>query len=109
MEFTINDRMMGSEVVVSKDPILKWRVVGEPEKDNILRIHRDGRLMYDQRFIGSTAGELEEYMLRKYRPGTHYYHLEVTTDTPVPQYPANVAHARGDRAWSSPIWVETTE
>ncbi len=109
VEFTINDRMMGSEVVVSKDPILKWRVVGEPEKDYILRIHRDGRLMYDQRFIGSTAGELEEYMLRKYRPGTHYYHLEVTTDTPVPQYPANVAHARGDRAWSSPIWVETTE
>jgi hypothetical protein len=108
VEFTIDDEMMGSDLIVSKDPLLKWRVSGESDKDYILRIHRDGRLMYDQRFAGSCIGELEEFMLRQYRPGKHYYHLEVTTDVPVPQYPANVAHARGDRAWSSPIWVETT-
>jgi hypothetical protein len=106
VEFTIDDHMMGSDLIVNHDPVLKWRAAGETDKTYILRIHRDGRLMYDETFVGSTSGELEEFSLRQYRPGKHYYHLEVTTDEPVPQYPANVAHARGDRAWSSPIWVE---
>ena len=89
--------------------MLKWRVVGEAGREYILRIHRDGRLMHDDRFIGHTRGERKEFQLRRYRPGRHYYHLEVLSPEPVPQYPGNVAHARGAKAWSTPIWVETSD
>jgi hypothetical protein len=41
-----------------------------------------------------------------YRPGQHYYYLEVLTPEPIPQYPRNAAHALGGKAWTSPIWVE---
>ena len=109
MEFTVNDRMMGSALTVREDPVLKWRVVGEADREYVLRIHRDGRLMHDGRFVGSTAGELEEFMLCRYRPGRHYYHLEVLSPEPIPQYPANVAHAMGAKGWTTPIWVETVE
>jgi len=109
MEFTVDDRMMGSALTVREDPVLKWRVVGEVDQEYILRIHRDGRLMHDDRFVGSTSGELEEFMLCRYRPGKHYYHLEVLSPEPIPQYPANVAHAMGAKGWTTPIWVETVE
>ncbi|MSS70247.1 MAG: DUF3604 domain-containing protein [Candidatus Latescibacteria bacterium] len=108
MEFTINGQMMGSSLAVKEDPILKWRVAGEEGQPYILRIHRDGRLMHDVRFTGQTEGELKEFMLRRYRPGRHYYHLEVASPHPIPQYPANVAHAMGEKGWTTPIWVETT-
>ena len=109
IEFTINDRMMGSSLLVRDDPVLKWRVVGEAGCEYILRIHRDGRLMHDDRFIGHTRGERKEFQLRRYRPGRHYYHLEVLSPEPVPQYPGNVAHAMGAKGWSTPIWVETSD
>ena len=109
IEFTINDQMMGSSLVVRDDPVLKWRVVGETGRKYILRVHRDGRLMYDDRFTGRTRGERKEFRLRRYRPGKHYYHIEVLSAEPVPQYPNNVAHAMGARGWSTPIWVETLE
>ncbi len=108
IEFTINDHMMGSSLVMEEDPVLKWRVVGEENQDYILRIHRDGRLMHEDRFVGQTRGELEEYRLCQYRPGKHYYYLEVLSPDPIPQYPANVAHALGAKGWSTPIWIETT-
>jgi hypothetical protein len=108
IEFTINDQMMGSALTVTENPVLRWRVLGE-DQDYILRIHRDGRLMHEARFVGETEGDMEEYMLRQYRPGSHYYHLEVLSPDPIPQYPANVAHALGAKAWSTPIWVETTD
>ena len=106
IEFTINDQMMGSSLVVQDDPVLRWRVLGE-DQDYILRIHRDGRLMFDERFRGETRGEYAEFRFLEYRPGRHYYLLEVSSPEPVPDYPSNVAHALGARAWSSPIWVET--
>ncbi len=108
IEFTINDQMMGSSLVVEDDPVLKWRVVGEAGQEYILRVHRDGRLMHDDRFIGQTRGERKEFRLRQYRPGKHYYYLEVMAPDPIPQYPANVAHAMGAKGWSTPIWVETS-
>ncbi len=109
IEFTINDHMMGSSLIVEEDPVLKWRVVGEENQDYTLHIHRDGRLMHDDRFVGRTEGELEEFRMHQYRPGKHYYYLEVLSPDPIPQYPANVAHAMGAKGWSTPIWVETTE
>jgi hypothetical protein len=108
VEFTINDQVMGSSMVVEEDPVLKWRVVGEVGQEYILRIHRDGRLMHEDRFIERTRGELEEHMMW-YRPGQHYYYLEVLSPDPIPQYPRNVAHAMGARAWSTPIWVEFSD
>ena len=107
MEFTINDVMMGGELTVREDPVLRWRVAGEADQEYILRIHRDGRLMHNDRFVGRTEGELEEFMLCRYRPGRHYYYLEVLSPEPIPQYPANVAHAMGAKGWTTPIWVET--
>ena len=95
-------------MVVEEDPVLKWRVVGEVGQEYILRIHRDGRLMHEDRFIERTRGELEEHMMW-YRPGKHYYYLEVLSPDPIPQYPRNVAHAMGARAWSTPIWVEFSD
>ncbi len=106
MEFSINDCMMGGELTVSDDPVLRWHVAGE-DQEYILRIHRDGRLMHDERFVGETHGELQESRLLEYRPGRHYYYLEVLSPEPIPDYPSNVAHALGARAWSSPIWLET--
>jgi hypothetical protein len=108
MEFTINDQMMGSSLTVREDPTLKWRVVGA-DQDYILRIHRDGRLMYDERFTGQTSGEIQEFKLCQYRPGPHYYYMEVLSPDPIPQYGGNVAHALGAKGWTSPIWVETEE
>ena len=90
-----------------EDPVLRWRVAGEADQEYILRIHRDGRLMHNDRFVGRTEGELEEFMLCRYRPGRHYYYLEVLSPEPIPQYPANVAHAMGAKGWTTPIWVET--
>ena len=107
VEFTINGQIMGSDLAVDSDPLLQWRVVGE-DQPYILRIHRDGRLIHEDRFTQQTAGELREFKLCDYRPGRHYYYLEVLSPDPVPQYEANVAHALGAKAWSSPIWVETT-
>lgn len=109
IEFTINDRMMGSSLVLREDPVLKWRVEGEAGREYVLRVHRDGRLMYDERFVGRTRGERKEFQLRRFRPGKHYYHLEVMSPNPIPQYPANVAHAMGAKGWSTPIWVETSD
>ena len=109
MEFSVDGCMMGSSLTVREDPVLRWRVEGEAGQDYILRIHRDGRLMHDDRFVGSTAGELEEFMLSQYRPGKHYYYLEVLSPEPIPQYPANVAHALGTWGWTTPVWVETEE
>ena len=45
----------------------------------------------------------------QYRQGRHYYYIEVLSPDPIPDYPSNVAHALGGRAWSSPIWVETVD
>ena len=47
-------------------------------------LHRDGRLMHDDRFVGRTEGELEEFRMRQYRPGKHYYYLEVLSPEPIP-------------------------
>ena len=108
IEFTINDRMVGSSTIVAEDPVLKWRVVGH-DQEYILRIHRDGRLMHEDRFIGRAEGELREFKFIECRQGRHYYYLEVLSPALIPDYPSNVAHALGARAWSSPIWVETVD
>ena len=108
IEFAINGHVMGSSIVVSEDPLLEWRVVGQ-DGPYILRIHRDGRLMHEERFTGSTQGELRELKFIQYRQGRHYYYIEVLSPDPIPDYPSNVAHALGGRAWSSPIWVETVD
>jgi hypothetical protein len=90
------------------DPVLEWRVVGE-DQEYILRVLRDGRLIHDERFHRETHGTLKEYMLCQYRPGRHYYHLEVHPPKPIPQYPANVAHAMGAKGWTTPIWVDAAQ
>jgi hypothetical protein len=87
---------------------LEWRVVGE-DQEYILRVLRDGRLIHDERFHRETHGTLKEYMLCQYRPGRHYYHLEVHPPKPIPQYPANVAHAMGAKGWTTPIWVDAAQ
>lgn len=105
VEFTIDDCMMGSSLRVRHDPMLKWRVAGEGQ-EYILRVHRDGRLMHEESFFGETEGGVREHRFLAYRPGRHYYYLEIASPEPVPDYPSNVAHALGARAWTSPIWVE---
>ena len=132
MEFTVNGHMVGNAFAVrpdpdrpppdpympkggasiprahpgaAEDPLLEWRVVGE-DQEYILRVLRDGRLIHDERFFRETHGTLKEYRLCQYRPGRHYYHLEVHPPEPIPQYPANVAHAMGAKGWTTPIWVD---
>ena len=89
-------------------PQFPVRIIEEDE-EYILRVHRDGRLMHEERFFAETAGGGREHMLRLYRPGRHYYYLEVASPEAIPNYPSNVAHALGARAWSSPIWVDTAQ
>lgn len=108
VEFTINDTFMGDVLVVHEDPTLRWRIKGEDE-EYILRVHRDGPVIHEERFTGATEGQYTDKDIAEYLRGPHYYYLEVTTDRPVPDYECNSAHALGSRAWTSPIWIETAD
>ena len=109
IEFSVNDTFMGGEVAVSEDPILRWRVEAEEGESYTLNFLRNGRPMHSLRFTGSTEGEFVDERLVIHRMGRHYYYLEVVSDTPIPAYGSNVSHALGGRAWSSPIWLETSD
>jgi len=109
VEFAINDTFMGDMFVVDDDPVLRWRVLAQPDEDYVLRVLRDGRVMHEERFTGTTEGEICDERLMVFRQGQHYYYLEIESAEPIPDYLSNVAHALGGKAWSSPIWLETAD
>ena len=110
IEFTINDRMMGSSLVVRDDPVLKWRVEGEAGRDYILRVHRDGRLMYDETVRRTDPGRAKGIPVAPVPPRKALLPSRSPVTRPHPPIPGNnVAHAMGAKGWSTPIWVETSD
>ena len=109
VELAVNDTFMGGELVVTEDPVVRWCVAGDADAEYHLRVRRDGRVVHELSFRGEHSGEFVDERLVLLRQGKHYYALEVASIEPIPDYPSNVAHALGGKAWSSPVWLETAD
>ena len=109
VELAVNDTFMGGQLVVTEDPVIRWRVAGDPDGEYRLRVRRDGCVVHELSFRGEHSGEFLDDRLVLLRQGKHYYALEVESVEPIPDYPSNVAHALGGKAWSTPVWLETAD
>lgn len=91
MEFKLNGREMGASITASGPLKLAAYVIGKTDKVSVSVI-RDNEEIYTQ---SSVSGLLELDFEDEPPVGEHFYYLRVSQDN-------------GERAWSTPIWVNQT-
>jgi len=105
LEFAVNGSPMGSSLKAVGNPEFRWRV-DALSGEYTLRIIRNGKTAYERKFRDASSGEWIDTDFASHGSAARYYFLEVESTTPIPQFPTNVAVARGAKAWSSAVWVE---
>ena len=105
IDFSIEGCTMGEELAAHRPPHIHAHVVGTAPLLTVDLI-RNGEVV--QSVPG--RGERLTLSLRDHDipDGRNYYYVRVVQKGNDEQYPANLAVARGTRAWSSPIWVNKT-
>jgi len=102
LDFRVDDAFMGEECRSRGAP--KIRVQAEGTKRPIsLEVVRNGETIHT---VKSSGREISlRYVDGECPRGWSYYYVKVAQGCKVPSYPSNVAVAKGNRAWSSPVWV----
>jgi len=103
LDFRVGDAVMGSEVVCEAAPRLSLSVRA-PRPTERVQILRNGQVIYEHAPDAPQASVVFED--EDAPGGANYYYATVALAGWPEQYPSNVAVARGNRAWSSPIFVE---
>ena len=88
LEFTVDDRMMGSEVVAAEPCRIRYYVIGRTDALTVHLIRNNEELLVDRTLNGFIEADFEDLP----PAGENFYYLRVVQDN-------------GERAWSSPIWV----
>ncbi len=103
LDFRVGDAIMGSEVVSEGLPRMSV-AVRAPRPVEQVQIVRNGEVIHEE--APETPEARVEFEDETAPVGPNYYYAAVTMEGTPEQYPSNVAVARGNRAWSSPIFVE---
>ncbi len=92
VEFSIDGDFMGSEIQTDQPVAISAYVIGK--SDNVtVELLRNSQVIHTEK---TSTGFIELDISDQADSGTAHYYLRVTQDN-------------GERAWSSPIWVETDE
>ncbi|RJS84807.1 DUF3604 domain-containing protein, partial [Candidatus Bathyarchaeota archaeon] len=102
IDFRINDAFIGEECISKDKPKIKVRVEATKRPVKV-DIYRNGELIHSVRENKEKISF--SYIDRECPKGKSFYYITVLQHEKVPSYPSNVAVAKGNRAWSSPIWV----
>ena len=92
VEFRIDGNFMGSEIQTDQPVAISAYVIGK--SDNVtVELLRNSQVIHTEK---TDTGFVELDITDQHDSGSAYYYLRITQDN-------------GERAWSSPIWVETGE
>ena len=91
VDFRVNDSIMGSEITTETSPRLAVRVVGTRELDRV-EIVRLGEVIY------ARPGDGRE---------CEFSFVDSAFDLPSAWYYVRVRQTDGQRAWTSPVWVDS--
>lgn len=89
MEFRVNDQIMGSDFATTAPIFLDAYVIGKTDKLKLAVIRNNLEIHQTTTKTGLIELTLEDNPSK----GSHFYYLRVTQDN-------------GERAWSTPIWVD---
>jgi len=105
LDVRVNGVPMGAETMVQGEVTLSCRVRA-PRRVARVELFRDG-----VKILSRSAGsrEVTADLHDRPAPGQHFYYVQISL-RPLPRRPmrgrcGNLQVARGDLAWSSPIWV----
>ncbi len=102
LDFRINDAFMGERCQIEGNPKIQVHVIGTRRLLQV-ELCRNGEAIHSKRGKGK---ELRFHFIDQDCPlGESYYYVRVTEEGEAPPYPSNIKVAKGNRAWSSPIWV----
>jgi len=102
VDFRVEGRMMGSELTSRGSPHITLQTVGTTPIQRVDLI-RNGQTIHT---ASGNGLELRfEYDDESLPEGTSYYYVRVQQEGTMVSYPSNIAPARGNLAWSSPIWI----
>ncbi len=108
VDVRVNGSPMGSEVSVDGPVSIDCRLQA-PRVIQSADLFRDGEAVLTRK-IGRKQADLS--LVDAPSPGKHFYHIQVSLKpprrSPMKGRSGNLQVARGDYAWSSPIWVEVT-
>jgi hypothetical protein len=106
LRFTVSDAFMGSGIRVSGAPEVTVRVRCDVPVVRVA-IVRNGKVVHQRRVV---TRELDlSWRDATYRPGEYAYYAALTFAGDAPSRPWNLAPAYGIHAWSSPVWVNSTQ
>jgi len=103
IDFRINGRPVGEEIESDEPPVIAARVAA-PCPIMHATVIRNGEVL--RKFAPGEDSLRFEFRDDSAPPGESYYYLKVVLEGESPRLPSNLAPARGNLAWSSPIWVE---
>ncbi|NOZ21724.1 MAG: CehA/McbA family metallohydrolase [Planctomycetes bacterium] len=102
IDFSIDGRFMGEGYETREIPHVHIHIAGAAPIASV-EVIRNGRV------VKKIDGRGERFMMSyedfDIPEGTNYYYLRVAQEGKPKDYPTNLAPARGNLAWSSPIWV----
>jgi len=103
IDFRVSGLLMGEEGTTTEPPRAVAQVIGGSGV-RAVEIWRDGVVAYS--VCGGGRPEVSfDWEDVDVGEGIHYYHLRVVLEGETPKLPHNSAPARGNMAWTSPIWV----
>ena len=111
LEFRVNGRLMGAEIVSPEPPRLSVRVHGTRPLEKVIIVRGvvggdigDVGPVHEVAVQGMSA---QVQWIDEGRPeGTVFYYVIAKQQGQDIHYPSNLVAAEGCRAWSSPIWVQ---
>lgn len=92
VEFTCNDRLLGTEIESTSPPRLAWRIQGTADVSQVTLVRNEQNHRQWQPLARSVA---ETFVDEAAAPGENRYYLRIE-------------QADGNMAWSSPVWVTVT-
>lgn len=91
VDFRVNDSIMGSEITTETSPRLAVRVIGTSDLDRV-EIIRLGEVIYTRPGGGRTC---------------EFLFVDTAFELPSGWYYVRVRQTDGQRAWTSPVWVDS--
>jgi hypothetical protein len=90
VEFTCNDKLLGTEIALSGKPVLKFAIDGTAPIKRVTLVRN-------------------EKNHQQWEPGTKTFEQTFTDEAPLPgenRYYLRIEQSDGNMAWSSPVWVQ---
>jgi hypothetical protein len=90
VEFTCNDKLLGTEIAVTGKPVLKFAIDGTAPITRVTLVRN-------------------EKNHQQWEPGTKTFEQSFTDEAPLPgenRYYLRIEQSDGNMAWSSPVWAQ---